>query len=148
MALLTIVGAKADVIPSSYYSTVGEGTYYIYNVTEGKFLKTAGLNENTYSLLDAPVAVTLTAKGETVCKGGGDYILSGNTNQFIKIGQWGGQWLWSNADSGNADILAWTFNSNGTKTYTLSVTLDADFSQNNATLTAGTYYMKDVSNTT
>lgn len=146
MALLTIVGAKADVIPSSYYSTVGEGTYYIYNVTEGKFLRTAGLNENTYSLLDAPVAVTLTAKGETVCKGGGDYILSGNTNQFIKIGQWGGQWLWSNADSGNADILAWTFNSNGTKTYTLSVTLDADFSQNNATLTAGTYYMKDVSN--
>ena len=145
-AMLSIMGAKADVIPSSYYSEPAAGTYYLYNVTAGKFLRTVGVSEKNYSLLDAPVAVTLTSKGETICKGGGDYILSGNTDNFIKIGYWGGQWLWSNAVSGNADILAWTFNSNGTKTYTMSITLSEAFSQNNATLVAGTYYMKDVTN--
>ena len=146
MALLSVMGAKADVIPSSYYSEPASGTYYIYNVTEGKFLRTVGVSESTYSLLDAPVAVTLTAKGETTCKGGGDYILSGNDNCFIKIGQYKGQWLWSNAASGNADILAWNFNSNGIKTYTISITLSEAFSQNSSTLAAGTHYMKDVTN--
>ena len=146
MALLSVTGTKADVIPSSYYSEPAAGTYYIYNVTEGKFLRTVGVNENNYSLLDAPVAVTLTAKGETVCKGGGDYILSGNDNCFTKIGYWGGQWLWPNAASGDADILAWTFNSNGTKTYTMSITLSEPFSQNKSTLAVGTHYMKDVTN--
>lgn len=146
MLLLSFVGVKADVIPSSYYSEPAAGTYYIYNVTKGKFLRTDGVNENNYSLLDAPVAVTLTAKGETVCKGGGDYILSGNTDNFIKIGYWGGQWLWSNAAAGNTDILAWTFTNNGTNTYTISITLSEAFSQNNNTLAAGTHYMKDVTN--
>lgn len=146
MLLLAVMGVKADVIPSSYYSEPAAGTFYIYNVTEGKFLRTVGINENTYSLLDAPVAVTLTAKGETVCKGGGDYILSGNTDNFIKIGQYNSQWLWPNAESGNADILAWTFNSNGTKTYTMSITLSEAFSQNGSTLAVGTHYMKDVTN--
>ena len=146
MLLLAVVGAKADVIPSTYYSEPEAGTYYIYNVTEGKFLRTVGVNENNYSLLDAPVAVTLIAKGEIDCKGGGDYILSGNTDNYMKVGHWGGQWLWPNAASGNADILAWSFNSNGTKTYTMSITLSEAFSQNNATLTAGSYYMKDVTN--
>jgi len=146
MALLAVIGAKADVIPSNYYSEPAAGIYYIYNVTEGKFLRTVGVNENNYNLLDAPVAVTLSAKGETVCKGGGDYILSGNTDNFIKIGHWGGQWLWSNAASGNTDILAWTFNSNGTKTYTMSVTFSEAFTQNNVTLAAGTHYMKGVTN--
>lgn len=146
VTLLSVMGTKADVIPSEYYSTKGEGTFYIYNVTEGKFLRTVGVNENNYSLLDEPIAVTLTDKGETICKGNGDYILSGNDNCFLKIGYWGSQWLWSNAEAGNADILAWTFNSNGTKTYTMSVTLSEAFSQNNSTLAAGTYYMKDVTN--
>ncbi len=146
MALVSVMGTKADVIPSNYYSEPAAGKYYIYNVTEGKFLRTAGVSENNYSLLDAPVAVTLTAKGETVCKGGGDYILSGNDNCFIKIGQYKGQWLWSDAASGNADILAWTFNSNGTKTYTMSITLSEAFSQNGSILDVGTHYMKDVTN--
>ena len=146
MALLTGMEAKADVIPSSYYSEPAAGTYYIYNVTAEKFLRTASVNENNYSLLDAPVAITLTAKGETTCKGGGDYILSGNDNCFIKIGYWGSQWLWSNAELGNADILAWTFNSNGTKTYTMSITLSESFTQNSSTLAAGTHYMKNVTN--
>lgn len=146
MLLLAVMGAKADVIPSTYYSEPAAGTFYIYNVAEGKFLRTAGVNENNYSLLDAPVAVTLTSASNVSCKGGGDYILSGNTNEFIKIGQYKGQWLWSNAASGNADILAWTFNSNGTKTYTMSITLSEAFSQNGSTLAVGTHYMKNVTN--
>ena len=66
-AMLSIMGAKADVIPSSYYSEPAAGTYYLYNVTAGKFLRTVGVSEKNYSLLDAPVAVTLTSKGETIC---------------------------------------------------------------------------------
>lgn len=34
-ALLAIIGTKAEVIPSSYYSEPEAGTFYIYNVTEG-----------------------------------------------------------------------------------------------------------------
>ena len=70
LALLSVIGAKADVIPSEYYSEVGEGTFYIYNVNEGKFLRTADVNENNYGLLDAPQAVTLTSANGINCKGG------------------------------------------------------------------------------
>jgi len=143
---LISIGVEAGVIPSSFYSEPTEGAYYIYNVNEGKFLKTAGVNENSNGLLNTPELVTLTSAEGAACKGGGQYVFSGNAERFTKIGYWGGQWIWSDAEAGNGDILAWTFNSNGENTYTLSVTLDETFSQNSSTLTAGTYYMKNSTN--
>lgn len=37
-ALLSVVGAKADGIPSGYFSEVASGEFYLYNVTQQQFL--------------------------------------------------------------------------------------------------------------
>lgn len=133
MALLAVMGVKADVIPSSYYSTVGEGTFFIYNVTEGKFLMTIGISENYRDLQTRPQAVTLTSNGD------GTYKFSGDKDCFIKVGYHkSGQYLWQ-ATAGNSDILSWTFNPEGTKTYKISANVTSQ-------LTAGTYYITNVSN--
>ncbi len=137
--------ASISTVPSIFFKEKGTGTYYIYNVKEGKFLRTQSISENNYSLLNEPVAVTLTSVSGTY-KGGGDYFLSGNENCFIKIGHWKGQWLWSNAESGNADILGWTLNDKASNTFTMSITLSESFSQNDGTLAVGTYYMKNETN--
>ena len=82
MAMLSVMGAKADVIPSSYYSEPAAGTFYLYNVTEDKFLMTAGISENNKALQTTPQAVTLTSNGD------GTYKFSGNANCYVKIGYW------------------------------------------------------------
>ena len=59
MLLLAVVGAKADVIPSSYYSAVGEGTFYIYDVANQTFM---GRNGNRIEFEANPTKTfTLTA---------------------------------------------------------------------------------------
>lgn len=68
-ALLSVMGAKADVIPSDYYSEPAAGTFYIYNVTQEKFLQTNGISENNHGLLDAPVAITLLNTRELLLSG-------------------------------------------------------------------------------
>lgn len=136
--MLSIMGAKADVIPSSYYSEPAEGTYYIYNVTEGKFLMTAGINENNKALQTNPQAVALTSNGD------GTYKFSGNENCYVKIGHYGGMWLWPNGTDTN--VLSWTFNVEGTKTYKISATTTTAVTENNVTKEAGTYYIINESN--
>ena len=138
MATLSVIGAKADVIPSSYYSTVGEGTFYIYNVSESKFLMTAGISENNNALQTNPQAVTLTSNGD------GTYKFSGNENCYVKIGHYKGMWLWPNGTDTN--VLSWTFNAVGSKTYKLSATTTSSVSENGGTKEAGTYYIINESN--
>lgn len=133
MLLLAVVGVKADVIPSSYYSEPAEGKFFIYNVSEGKFLMTIGINENNRALQIRPQAVTLTGNG------GDAYTFSGDKDCYIKVGYHkSGQYLWQ-AAAGNSDILSWTFNPEGTKTYKISANVTSQ-------LTAGTYYITNVSN--
>lgn len=138
MAMLSVMGAKADVIPSSYYSEPAAGTFYLYNVTEDKFLMTAGISENNKALQTNPQAVTLTSNGD------GTYKFSGNTNCYVKIGYWGGMWLWPNGTDSN--VLSWTFNVEGTKTYKISATTTSTVSENGGTKEAGTYYLINESN--
>jgi len=137
-AMLSIMEAKADVIPSSYYSEPAAGTFYIYNVTEGKFLMTAGISENNKALQTTPKAVTLTNNGD------GTYKFSGNAGCYVKIGHYGGMWLWPNGTDTN--ILSWTFNVVGTKTYKISATTTSTVSEHGGTKEAGTYYLINESN--
>lgn len=138
MLLLAVLGVKADVIPSSYYSEPAEGTFYIYNVTEGKFLMTAGISENNNALQTNPQAVTLTSNGN------GTYKFSGNAGCYVKIGHYKGMWLWPNGTDTN--VLSWTFNVEGTKTYKISATTTSTVSENGGTKEPGTYYIINGSN--
>ena len=138
MAMLSIMGAKADVIPSSYYSEPAAGTFYLYNVTENKFLMTAGISENNKALKTDPQAITLTSNGD------GTYKFSGNAGCFVKIGYYKGMWLWPNGTDTN--VLSWTFNVEGTKTYKISATTTSTVSENGGTKEAGTYYLINESN--
>ena len=138
MAMLSIVGAWADVIPSSYYSEPAAGTFYLYNVTENKFLMTAGISENNKALQTNPQAITLTSNGD------GTYKFSGNADCFVKIGHYKGMWLWPNGTDTN--VLSWTFNVEGTKTYKISATTTSTVSENSGTKEAGTYYLINESN--
>lgn len=137
-AMLSVMGAKADVIPSSYYSEPAEGKFFIYNVSEGKFLMTIGISENYKNLQTRPQAVTLTSNGD------GSYKFSGNKDCFIKVGHYKGQWLWPSGTT--TDVLPWTFNVEGTKTYKISATTTSTVSENGGTKEAGTYYLINESN--
>ena len=53
--------ARADVLPSTYYSEPAAGTYYLYNVAQTQFL--VRLSNNFPALSSAPAEVTLTKKG-------------------------------------------------------------------------------------
>lgn len=137
-AMFSILGAKADVIPASYYSEPAEGTFYIYNVTENKFLMTAGISEKNKALQTTPQPITLTSNGD------GTYKFSGNENCFVKIGHYNGMWLWPNGTDTN--VLSWTFNVVETKTYKISATTTSSVGENGGTKEAGTYYIINESN--
>ncbi len=138
MLLLAVLGVKADVIPSSYYSEPAEGTFYIYNVTEGKFLMTAGISEKNKALQTNPQAVTLASNSD------GTYKFSGNAGCYVKIGHYKGMWLWPSGTDTN--VLSWTFNVEGTKTYKISATTTSTVSENGGTKEPGTYYIINESN--
>lgn len=125
-------------IPSSYYSEPAAGTFYIYNIAEGKFLMTAGISENNKALQTTPQVVTLTSNGD------GTYKFSGNAGCYVKIGHFGGMWLWPNGTDTN--VLSWTFNAVGSKIYKISATTTSAVTENGATKEAGTYYIINESN--
>lgn len=115
-AMLSIMGAKADVIPSSYYSEPAEGDFYLYNVNQGQFLDR--LNNNFPTLTSTPVKFTLAVNGT-----GYTIKYTSNTAFSLHTGYWNNQYLW--VDAGNASSgYVWTFDAIGglTKTYQLKRT--------------------------
>ena len=118
-ALLSVIGAKADVIPSSYYSEPAEGTFYLYNVTQDKFLCGTG----DPSLVSAPTTqVILTAlTGDDA----GKYSIQAVGGKYYKMGYANNRYLWGNNWTDNG-FFKWTFSADGTKTYNLSITATAN----------------------
>ncbi len=98
MALFSFVGAKAQVIPSTYYSTVGEGTYYLYNVSQGRFLERLGNNFPGFT--QTPTTITLTADGN-------GYTIQFGDGKYMHTGYWNGQYLWTDGANNSAGI--WSF---------------------------------------
>lgn len=130
-AMLSIMGAKADVIPSSYYSEPAEGTFYLYNVTQDKFLCGTG----DPSLVSTPTnQITLTALTDDDA---GKYSVRFVGGKYLKMGYHGGRYLWGN-DWSNNGFFKWTFSVDGTKTYNLSITATAD--ADNRFINGHTYY--------
>lgn len=129
MLLLAVLGVKADVIPSSYYSEPAAGDFYLYNVSQGKFLDR--LSSNFPTLTSTPVKFTLAVDGT-----GYTIKYTSNTTYSLHTGYWNNQYLW--VDAGNASSgYVWTFDAIGglTKTYQLKRTEEE--TQNGIT---GTFY--------
>lgn len=115
--LLAVMGVKADVIPSSYYSEPAAGTYYLYNITQEKFLCGTG----DPSLVETPTSqVALTAlTGDDE----GKFSIMAVGGKYYKMGYSGSRYLWGN-DWTNNGFFKWTFS--GTISYKLSITATAN----------------------
>lgn len=127
--LLAVMGVKAEVIPSKYYSTVTAGTFYLYNVTRQQFLT------GSPSMSSSPVALTLAVVDET------KYSISPATDHYLKMGKSGSQYLWNNSWTNNG-FFKWTFSSDDEKTYNLNITATAN--ADNYFTNGVTYYFNTV----
>ena len=127
--LLAVMGVKADVIPSKYYSTVTAGIFYLYNVTRQQFLT------GSPSMSSSPVALTLAVVDET------KYSISPATDHYLKMGKSGSQYLWNNSWTNNG-FFKWTFSSDDEKTYNLNITATAN--ADNYFTNGVTYYFNTV----
>lgn len=121
LALLSFMGAKADVIPSSYYSVVGEGTYFIYDVTDQKFVgRGDGGSPNRIVFESTPTKTFTLATGEnsgyTI-----RYDLTSTYMMYNHAGQglsWGSDfWMDANGSTKKAD---WNFTLTSDNKYKIS----------------------------
>jgi len=127
MALLATLGMKADVIPSTYYSTAAEGTYYLYNVNQGQFLERKSNNFPGLTATPAEVTLAATANGYTVQFADG---------KFLHTGYWNNQYLWTDGVSGSENEQEWAFTVLSGKVYQILRT--AEETLNGIT---GTFYV-------
>ena len=132
VALLSVLEASANGIPSSYFCEVAAGDFYLYNVTQEKFLDMSASGDPMLS--DAGTLMTLT-------KTGGTYKLSKAKGIDLKVGHWNGQLLWCNGASDNTDAWKWYFETKGTNTYLVYVDLATDIKENDYTFPAGKNYL-------
>ena len=100
-AIMTAITTWADILPSSYYSEPGAGTYYLYNVNQGQFLQR--LSNNFPGLTAAPNEVTLTKKGT-------GYTIMFADGRYLKTGFWNDQYLWTDGGANDTEAV-WTFES-------------------------------------
>lgn len=97
--LLLVSPTRAEVIPSDYFSEVKSGTFYLYNVTQGKFMER--LSNNFPGLSSAPAEVK-------VAKNGTAWTLMFADGKYLKTGYWNNQYLWTDGTSGLSENL-WGF---------------------------------------
>ena len=109
--LLSALGTRADVLPSSNYAEVTAGTFYLYNVAQGQFM--VRLSNNFPGLSNSPVEVTL-------AKSGSGYTLRFSDGKYLKTGFWNNQYLWTDGTAGAAESV-WVFEAidGAEKTYQL-----------------------------
>ena len=108
-----LIKASTGLIPSSYFSEPAEGTFYLYNVKQGKFLQR--LSNNYPGFTDTPVSVTVAATGTDDV-----YYIKFENSNWLHTGEWSKQWMWTD-NTGETDSYKWTFVAIGgrTKTYQL-----------------------------
>lgn len=97
--LFSVVGAYADGIPSSCFSEVEAGNFYLYNVTQQQFL--VRLSNNFPGLSNAPADVK-------VSKNGSAWTIMFADGMYLKTGYWNNQYLWTDGTQGLSENL-WAF---------------------------------------
>ena len=98
LLMLCVVRAWAVEIASTHFSPLAEGRYFLYNVSQGLYLK-ASDNPPTLAASAKMVELSANADGTTW------QIASGYNDKYLKIGVWQAQYLWSNGDTGST---SWT----------------------------------------
>jgi len=98
-ALLSVMGAMASGIPSSCFSEVAAGEFYLYNVTQQQFL--VRLSNNFPGLSNAPAEVK-------VSKSGSAWTIMFSDGKYLKTGYWNNQYLWTDGTAGLNENL-WVF---------------------------------------
>lgn len=125
LSLMFQLGARAAVNLSDYYSELSEGTFYLYNVTAKLFLT------SNPTMSDSPSSgITLKELEDE------RYTLAPTSGGYLKIGVWGGQYLWNNNWS-DTDYFKWQIDlvPESTKTYNLSIVVSNEYSEGGYTFT-------------
>lgn len=118
---------RASAYATSYTpSAVGEGTFLLYDVNACQFLN---YNGNSAALSDLPTRMVLSSNGENT------YAIKYVDKNYLKIGTWNGQYMWTDATS--ADHTKWIFTpvTDKANTYLISA---KDYDE---TAVSGTYYI-------
>lgn len=131
-ALLSVVGAKADGIPSGYFSEVASGEFYLYNVTQQQFL--VRLSNNFPGMTNAPAEVKVTENGSA-------WTIMFSDGKYLKTGYWNNQYLWSDGDDSST---RWTLEENGDKLFYIYTN---DFTETNAEVVGKTMYLQETNAT-
>ena len=127
VVVMTAISTRADVLPSSYYSEPGAGTYYLYNVAQGQFL--VRLSNNFPGLSSAPSEVKLSKRGT-------GYTIMFPDGKYLKTGFWNNQYLWTDGGAGDTEAV-WTFEAISGKDKVYQLKRVAQDTWNNVT---GTFY--------
>ena len=127
-----IAVAMEKAIPAKYRSGKpdAEGKYYLYDVLNQQFL-----NTEYRSLSDVPTALT------TVTPANGKFLLSGAKDQFLKIGVYKGQYLWSDGDDSNTK---WTLDEQDDHLFYIYTN---SFAETNAEVAGKTMYLLETNAT-
>ena len=118
---------RASANATAYTPTaVGEGSFFLYDITASQFLR---YNGNSAALSDHPTRVVLSSNGEST------YAIKYVDKNYLKIGTWGGQYLWTDATT--ADHTKWIFTPVADKANTYLISAK-DYAE---TAVSGTYYI-------
>ena len=113
----------------NYCSEVSAGAFYLYNMDEGQFLIDTG--GDPY-LSATPAEVTIKQLDN------GQYTIG--TNDYFKMGVYGGRYLWSNTWS-DSEYFKWNFDILTNKMYNLSVSISTEKTEGGYIFTVGKHYL-------
>lgn len=117
-------------IPSSFRSTLPTeaGDYYIYDVLTRSFF-----NTSTRTLTETPMAPA------TITPTNGKFLISGTSGNYLKIGVYKGQYLWSD---GNESSTKWTIEAKeGAESDKFFYIYTNDFTETNGEVAGKTMYI-------
>ena len=105
----------AEVKATFRYPTqpLGAGTFYLYDLTAGKFMNLWANSTNYPELSDTPTGIVLATNGTDT------YSIKYEAKDYVKIGYYNGQYVWTDAD--DANNTKWTFSPVDGKTNTYTV---------------------------
>lgn len=148
VAAVCVAGASATATAASYSYTKVDAVsateqYYLYDVTEGKFVNHVSQNVNT-AQAELSLAPT-TPMAVTASTSSGCYNLHTSLG-YIKIGSYQNQYLWWDGKANGA--IDWTFTASADNNGVYTVSMGQDIVTRETGMSANTYYLSGSNATT